>query len=635
MDPLTITASVLSITTRCIHIAKDLSDLREKFKDAQMMISAICSESTVISASLAHIQTIVLSNPDALTTQLQFRPELEGAFDTALTGCMMVFSVLQDEVQSLTSSSKSASKDIGWSIKAKYLWKEESMKDLLQQLRGQQTALTLLIQALQMEKLSDIRQLLQNNNTVLEQVVRRTLTLRRTHPRVRVPQSIKAPQSIFDAGTDDAESILNVGRMSMDTSTEFEFDHLIMRSKVYRRALSQTEDDGDQSERHSDAISDGETVSYAATEPPALSKQSTAVGSSENDLKELQQKYTDLRERHEQLNDEHQKLKQSFSEQRIQLEELKSRTIGSPLVDLADERGELGAIRNANHTPCKARLNASLKERAMTTGSLQRKNARSSKYFPQKDPGREERQISTSPVEEQTEISLPKLQASNRSLSNPVVTITHRGNNGPEPRSPSFSTDAQTEAGSPTDQPLSRSLSGTILVTRKPAPSAPDPTSPYKYLVSDVTFHRHTSAARLSIGFTVSRVTHPTYTLDFLGVDLRSPWPRRFKDVSFLSPHQQDELECLFCALAGYEAFLGIADCQHVLERFGLGAREKRQVYGLLGGWLMDRTSDCYWNFEEFALVAYILKRAEMGNGVFKLPSSIPDNIAARVWADS
>lgn len=150
MDPLTITASVLSITTTCIHIAKDLSDLREKFKDAQMMISAICSESTVISASLAHIQTIVLSNPDALTTQLQFRPELEGAFDTALTGCMMVFSVLQDEVQSLTSSSKSASKDIGWSIKAKYLWKEENMKDLLQQLRGQQTALTLLIQALQM-----------------------------------------------------------------------------------------------------------------------------------------------------------------------------------------------------------------------------------------------------------------------------------------------------------------------------------------------------------------------------------------------------------------------------------------------------------------------------------------------------
>lgn len=158
------------------------------------------------------------------------------------------------------------------------------------------------------------------------------------------------------------------------------------------------------------------------------------------------------------------------------------------------------------------------------------------------------------------------------------MTTTQRGNNGLDPRGPTYFTDEQTETDSPTDQPLSRSLSGPILVTRKPAPSAPDPTSLYKYFVSDVTSHRHTSATRLGIGFTVSRVTHPTYTLDFLGVDLRSPWPRRFKDVSFLSPHQQDELECLFCALAGYETFLGIADCQHVLERFGLGAREKRQV---------------------------------------------------------
>ncbi|KAJ9668276.1 hypothetical protein H2201_001706 [Coniosporium apollinis] len=613
MDPLTITTSVLAITTRCVSMAKELNDLREKFKDAQMMISAICSESTVISASLAHIQTIVLSNPDALTAQFQFRPELEGAFDTALTGCMMVFSVLQDEVQSLTSSSKSASKDIGWSIKAKYLWKEETMKDLLQQLRGQQTALTLLIQALQMEKLSDIRQLLQNNNTVLEQVVRRTLTLRRTHPRVKVPQSIKAPPSIFDAGTDDVESILSVGRMSMATSTEFEFDRLIMCSKVYKRVLSQTEDNGNQSEKHSDAISDGETVNCAATESPALSKQSTMVASSESGLKELQQRYADLRERHEQLNDEHQKLKHSFSEQRIQLEELKSRAIDSPLVDLAEGRDGLDAVRIDN----------------------QRKNARSSKYFPQKDSGREERQNSNSAVEEQTEVNLPKLQASNRSLSNPVVTATQRGNNGLDPRGSTYFTDEQTESKLPPDQPLSRSVSGPILTTQIPPAPGPDPRAPYKYLVSDVTSHRHTSAARLGIGFTSSRVTHPTYTFDFLGVDLRSPWTRRFKPLAFLLPHQQDELECLFCALAGYETFLSITECQHVLERFGLGSQQKRQVYGLLGGWLTDRTSDCYWKFEEFAVVAYILKRAEVGNGVFKLPSSIPDNIAARVWQDS
>ncbi len=65
-------------------------------------------------------------------------------FDQAITGCMLVYSVLEDEVQKLYARADSVSGRI------RYLWREEAMKDLLHQIRGQQTALTLLIQALQM-----------------------------------------------------------------------------------------------------------------------------------------------------------------------------------------------------------------------------------------------------------------------------------------------------------------------------------------------------------------------------------------------------------------------------------------------------------------------------------------------------
>jgi hypothetical protein len=148
MDPLTITGSVLAITARCLTTVLALHGLRARFQHAQTTISALCSESTIMSASLAQIQNLILSNPDALTSHLQQRPELVSTFDTVLTGCMVVFSVLDDEVQRLFPSN--ANENAGLLDRARVVWKEDIMNDLLSQIRGQQGALTLLVQALQL-----------------------------------------------------------------------------------------------------------------------------------------------------------------------------------------------------------------------------------------------------------------------------------------------------------------------------------------------------------------------------------------------------------------------------------------------------------------------------------------------------
>jgi chromosome segregation ATPase len=71
-----------------------------------------------------------------------------------------------------------------------------------------------------------MRLLLQNNNSVLEQVAQRTATLRKAHPKVR------APRSILDVSIDDLSSII-----SKESSTDFLFDDEIVNSKVYRKAI--------------------------------------------------------------------------------------------------------------------------------------------------------------------------------------------------------------------------------------------------------------------------------------------------------------------------------------------------------------------------------------------------------------
>ena len=148
MDPLSITSSVVGLTAICVQTAKALNDIKGKFQNAGLTIAAICTETTIVSASLARIQSSVLGNPDGLSEKLGARPDLEATLDHALIGCYVVFDVLQTEVQKLTESAQSSAVDLSFRAKLRYLWNESTMQDILTQIRGLQTALTLLLQLL-------------------------------------------------------------------------------------------------------------------------------------------------------------------------------------------------------------------------------------------------------------------------------------------------------------------------------------------------------------------------------------------------------------------------------------------------------------------------------------------------------
>ena len=151
MDPLSVTASVAGIAGACLATAKTLNDLRSKYQNAQMTIAAICSETVVIGTTLAKIQSILLNNPQVLTNEIHGTPglEIQATFDIALTGCAVIYSCLDVEVQKLKFSAKGAN-DPGWAEKAKFVWEEDTMKELLGNLRGQQTSIALLVSILQM-----------------------------------------------------------------------------------------------------------------------------------------------------------------------------------------------------------------------------------------------------------------------------------------------------------------------------------------------------------------------------------------------------------------------------------------------------------------------------------------------------
>ena len=151
-DPLSVTVGILQVTTVCVSTVKALESLRTRYQNAGITISALCTESMLVSASLSQIQSMFLQNNEALAVHLRSRPELSSTLDTALTGCTVVYKCLDSEIQKLSVDTHDYvhQSRINWKTKVRLLWNEDTMKEYLSHIRGQQAALTLLIQGLQM-----------------------------------------------------------------------------------------------------------------------------------------------------------------------------------------------------------------------------------------------------------------------------------------------------------------------------------------------------------------------------------------------------------------------------------------------------------------------------------------------------
>lgn len=108
------------------------------------MLSAVSTECTVINASLAMLQNLMLGNIDDLQSRMV--PEVLATFDTALQGCCLTLSVIEEELKSLLVCEEKG--DVV-PKRLKYILEKEHLKELLLQLRGQQSGVSLLLQMYQ------------------------------------------------------------------------------------------------------------------------------------------------------------------------------------------------------------------------------------------------------------------------------------------------------------------------------------------------------------------------------------------------------------------------------------------------------------------------------------------------------
>jgi hypothetical protein len=132
MDSLTAVASLAGVTETCLKTSMKLDRLRDGHQEANSCIEGLCFECTQICASFAEVQTAILK-----TQIFRERSEVRATFDTTLTGCMIVISCFEKEVNLLSAPGAGLG-----------LWKEDTMKKYLSHIREQQMGLTILLQML-------------------------------------------------------------------------------------------------------------------------------------------------------------------------------------------------------------------------------------------------------------------------------------------------------------------------------------------------------------------------------------------------------------------------------------------------------------------------------------------------------
>ena len=146
MDPCTVIGTISAAGAIVVGITNTIHKLvriRERFKEADVTLRLLVAELSAVKAALLQIEDWANYNSDGVV-----EGGLEHGFKLSLEGCQIAMDLLWDEVESLYEGFED--NDDAFAARLRTVWKESSMKEHQQRLRGQIGALQLLLQAAHM-----------------------------------------------------------------------------------------------------------------------------------------------------------------------------------------------------------------------------------------------------------------------------------------------------------------------------------------------------------------------------------------------------------------------------------------------------------------------------------------------------
>jgi len=149
MDPLSIASAAAGLTVTAAGVINGLYKVRESLKGAPDTVNAIITECKTIKTALAHLQWLVDSeNPIALSSDRMPQLVQDSVVD-ALTSCDDTLCIIATELAKVFKGEDSQGTTMGIKARARYVWKESSLRELLNLAMRQHVAINTLVTLLQ------------------------------------------------------------------------------------------------------------------------------------------------------------------------------------------------------------------------------------------------------------------------------------------------------------------------------------------------------------------------------------------------------------------------------------------------------------------------------------------------------
>lgn len=120
-DPLSFSVAVVSLVTGAAKAAKTCNTLCDKYRDAPFSLTPVHIECLTTKASLPMFDILLKRNPNLIMLRLEKNSSLAENIDVVLTGCCLMFALIEIEIDKITAFDKKSVTG-PWKDKCRSVW---------------------------------------------------------------------------------------------------------------------------------------------------------------------------------------------------------------------------------------------------------------------------------------------------------------------------------------------------------------------------------------------------------------------------------------------------------------------------------------------------------------------------------
>ena len=148
MDPISLSLAIAPLVISSGKLVAAARSIRHLYKYAETAVASTHVECDLMHVALCEVQALVQKNRTELAVHLRSQQSLQETFDKVLTGCRITLDALRLELDDLLKTAQgkvSRSGDMDFQSKAQYIWKKDTMEELMGQMRSQRDCIQFLV----------------------------------------------------------------------------------------------------------------------------------------------------------------------------------------------------------------------------------------------------------------------------------------------------------------------------------------------------------------------------------------------------------------------------------------------------------------------------------------------------------